>query len=236
MDSIITKSNSWKMFNEISPRYDLLNRLLSLGLDIRWRNQLAKYLFDGGAHNCIDLATGTGDVLLSFFDKKTCIRSAIGIDLAEKMLSIGREKIEKRGLSKNIILKHGDANKIPEKDNVFDNATMSFGIRNTVEPVIVLKEINRVLNPGGRALILEFSIPKNPLLKLGHLFYLRTVVPFVGGLVSGNAKAYKYLNSTIETFPCGNEFCQLMKDSGFVNVKANALMGGIATIYQGDKE
>jgi len=229
------KSESWKMFNDISSKYDLLNHLLSFGLDNRWRKILSKFLVEREKTSVIDLATGTADVLLSFFKNTSFVKRGFGIDLADKMLDIARKKVTKRGLEDMILLKHGDANEVPFDDRQFDNVTISFGIRNVEVPSNVLKEMYRVLNPNGRALILEFSMPRNSIMRAGNLFYLRTVVPIIGGLISGNFKAYRYLNQTIEAFPYGDDFCTLMKEQGFKNVKANQLLFGVATIYQGDK-
>ena len=232
---VLPKSESWKMFNQISTSYDLLNHLLSFGLDIRWRKSLAKFLPKKNYVKIIDLATGTADVLISLCRRQKNIESAVGIDLADKMLEIGRKKIEKENLSKIITLKEGDAARILYADNAFDAATIAFGIRNVENPQIVLNEMHRVVREGGRALIMEFSLPNNLIFRVIHLFYLRAVVPILGGMISGHMHAYRYLNQTIETFPYGEEFCQMMERSGFKNVKANPLLFGVATIYQGDK-
>ncbi|MCA9407816.1 MAG: bifunctional demethylmenaquinone methyltransferase/2-methoxy-6-polyprenyl-1,4-benzoquinol methylase UbiE [Candidatus Omnitrophica bacterium] len=235
MNTHIPKSQSWQMFNQISPRYDLLNHFLSFGLDIVWRKRLSRYLVKKKKSHLLDLATGTGDVILTLVQLNPEIESALGIDMAEKMLEIGRKKIEKKGLSRKITLKHADANQIPSSDYSADNITMAFGIRNVEDPVCVLKEMHRVLKNNGRSLILEFSLPQNSLVKWGHLFYLRTIVPALGWLLSGHYLAYKYLNQTIENFPYGKDFCDLMQQAGFKNVKANELLFGVATIYQGEK-
>jgi demethylmenaquinone methyltransferase/2-methoxy-6-polyprenyl-1,4-benzoquinol methylase len=229
------KTESWRLFNDISPRYDLLNRLLSFGLDIHWRNCLAKYLPTHGKLHILDCATGTGDVLLRLFKNSQHIQSAVGIDLAEKMMEIGRRKIESVGLSKHIKLQTGDAMMIPSADNTFDATTMAFGIRNTPNPQNVLNEMHRVLKKGGRALILEFSLPQNPIIRFFHLTHLRYIVPLIGGLFTGHFQAYQYLNQTIELFPYGNQFINMMQQSGFSRVQAHTLLFGTATIYQGDK-
>jgi len=234
-NTMLSKSDSWRMFDDISPRYDLLNHLLSFGLDIHWRKQLAKFLAGRDGQKVLDLATGTADVLLSLFARSKNIQSGCGIDLAGKMMAIGRKKISQRGLEPHITLQHGDANHIPFDENTFDAATMAFGIRNMENPTRVLCEMHRVLNTGGRALILEFSLPQNALVRYVHLFYLRYIVPSVGTLFSGHAEAYRYLNKTIETFPYGNDFCALMTQAGFENVAAHPLLFGIATIYAGEK-
>ena len=223
------------MFNQISSKYDLLNHLLSFGLDIHWRNKLAKFLPKRANLEILDLATGTADVLLTICKSNFQIKQATGIDLADKMLDIGRAKVAKQNLTDKILLKHGDATQIPFSPNSFDTVTISFGIRNVENPQMVLHEMHRVLRNEGRALIMEFSLPNNRVLRALHLFYLRTIVPILGGLVSGHAQAYRYLNQTIEAFSYGEQFTKMMERSGFKNVKANPLLFGVATIYSGDK-
>ena len=234
-DKIPSKSQSWQMFNTISSRYDFLNHFLSFGLDRSWRRKVAKSLTSQPHQRVLDLATGTADTLLAFFKYNPHVASAVGIDLADKMLDIGRGKVRQEKLEDKIILQHGDANQIPFENQSFDAASIVFGIRNVVDPIIVLKGMYRVLKVGGRALILEFSLPANCFVRAVHLFYLRTVVPFVGWLFSRNYHAYRYLNLTIEEFPYGEKFCQMMTEAGFKMVKANSLLWGVATIYQGDK-
>ncbi len=231
----IPKSESWRMFDDISPRYDLLNRLLSFGLDVFWRRQLVKFLPAQHNQKLLDLATGTADVPLTLVRRSKNIEYAVGIDLADKMLTIGQAKVMAAKLEDRIMLNHGDASYIDFNAEVFNAVTIAFGIRNVEDPLQVLREMQRVLKPQGRALILEFSLPENKTLRALHLFYLRKVVPTIGGLVSGHAQAYRYLNQTIERFPCGPDFCAIMEDAGFRNPQAHPLLGGIATIYTGEK-
>lgn len=229
------KSESWQMFNTISPKYDLLNRLLSFGLDIHWRNRLISMFPKKDHLKALDLATGTADVLLSLAHKKGgSLSKSYGVDMAEKMLEIGRKKIIQSGFSDTLELKAGDASKIPFYDDQFDAASISFGIRNVEHPIRVLEEMNRVLKPGAPALILEFSLPKNPIIRFCHLFYLRYIVPIIGWIFSGNYKAYKYLNQTIEKFPFGDDFLALMAQGGLKNTSATELLFGTATIYRGE--
>jgi demethylmenaquinone methyltransferase/2-methoxy-6-polyprenyl-1,4-benzoquinol methylase len=225
----------WRMFDRIAHRYDLLNRLLSFGLDVRWRNRMAGFLAARGNQHLLDLATGTADQLLALMDRSGCISRATGMDMAEAMLERGREKVKRRGLDPVVRLETGDAVHIPSPDDAFDVVTISFGIRNVEDVGGSLKEMHRVLKPGGRALILEFSMPANRCVRTGHLFYLRHILPRIGGMVSGDFEAYRYLNRTIESFPYGREFCALMETAGFRETKAHAQTFGVATIYQGDK-
>ena len=235
MPTTIKKSESWKMFDDISPRYDLLNRLLSFGLDIHWRNQLAKYVNSAESISVLDVATGTADVLLTFFRKCPNIDKAWGIDLSEKMMAVGQKKINQLGLQDKIQLKKGDACSIPFDNAQFDNVSISFGIRNVQDPLKALKEMCQVIRGDGTALILEFSMPKNLLIRVVHLFYLRWFVPVIGWIFSGHYRAYKYLNQTIEEFPSGEEFTSLMLKAGFKSTQAHPLLFGVATIYVGTK-
>ena len=231
----ISKEESWKIFDQIAPRYDLLNRVLSLGLDVRWRRRLGGFLPETPHIRLLDLATGTADVPLILMQHVTRVDSASGIDMSQKMLDIGQRKVRAKGLESKIELRHGDAAAIPYPEENFDALTIAFGIRNLPDIHNALQEMKRVLRPGGRALILEFSLPTNRLIRPLYLVYLRHLVPLIGYIISGHYRAYRYLNRTIETFPYGKDFCALMEEAGFGNVRANTLMFGIASIYQGDK-
>jgi len=230
-----SRRDVWKMFDRIAHRYDLLNRLLSFGQDVVWRNKLAKHLKNKPDQQILDLATGTADVLLSIYKKSNLINKGIGIDLAEKMLDIGTQKIARHNLENKLTLEIGDASEIPYSDNSFDVVSIAFGIRNLTDTEKRLREMYRVLGSGGRALILEFSLPENRFFRSLYLFYFRKILPVFGGVISGDSYAYRYLNQTVETFPFGEDFLKLMKSAGFSDVKATPLTFGIATIYQGDK-
>jgi len=223
----------WRMFDRIAPRYDLLNRLLSLRQDVVWRNKVARYLPDVNQQKVLDIATGTADLLLSLFDKSDRIHSAVGIDLSPKMLQLGLKKIAAGKLDDRISLMRADALQIPFADGSFDAVTIAFGIRNVADVPKALAEIHRVLKPGGRVLILEFSMPRNWLVRKLYPFHLRGILPRLGGMISGNRYAYRYLNETVETFPHGEEFCDLMRQAGFAEVQAEPMTFGIATIYHG---
>ncbi|MBN1869266.1 MAG: bifunctional demethylmenaquinone methyltransferase/2-methoxy-6-polyprenyl-1,4-benzoquinol methylase UbiE [Candidatus Omnitrophica bacterium] len=233
--AVLSKAQSWQIFDDISNRYDFLNHLFSFGLDVQWRRQLAKHITPKGGQKVLDLATGTADVLLALFRQNPHIHSGFGIDLSDKMMAIGRHKIAQHGLSRYITLSQGDVNQAPFQNNLFDVVTIAFGIRNTEDPQRVLREMYRVLKTGGRALILEFSLPQNNIVRPICLFYLRHILPVIGGMFTGQFQAYRYLNQTIENFPYGNAFCGLMHNAGFENVKAHPLFFGAASIYQGDK-
>jgi len=232
---VLPKSDSWKMFNDIAGRYDFLNRLLSLGQDVRWRRALRQFMPETHNQTILDLATGTADVLITLAQNNPNIAQGFGVDPAIKMLEIGREKIKAQHLDNRLTLQQGDAQALPFKDGTFDCVTISFGIRNIPDLRLALLEMYRVTKKDGRVLILEFSKPANPLLKTGHWVYLQTFVPIVGFLFSGNFKAYTYLNQTIQTFPYGDRFCKILKQMGFVNIVPHPLMGGAATIYVAQK-
>ncbi len=234
-DLVLPKSDSWKMFNDIAGRYDFLNRLLSLGQDVRWRKALRKFLPETDKQIILDLATGTADVLIVLAKDNPRIHRGHGIDPAVKMLEIGRKKIKRQRLDGRLALAQGDAQALPFSNDTFDAVTIAFGIRNIPDLRLALLEMFRVTKKGGKIIILEFSKPENPVLKAGHWFYLQTVVPIVGFLFSGNFKAYTYLNQTIQTFPYGDRFCKILKQMGFINIQPHALMGGAATIYVAQK-
>jgi demethylmenaquinone methyltransferase/2-methoxy-6-polyprenyl-1,4-benzoquinol methylase len=231
-----SRANVWYMFNRIAGRYDLLNHLLSFGQDILWRKKVASFLRDTTNQHILDLATGTGDQIIILVKKCKNISSAIGIDIAENMLRIAQQKINKNNLQQVIQLKQGDASKIEFSDNTFDTVTISFGIRNVELLKKSLQEILRVLKPGCRFIVLEFSIPQNEFLKRIYLLYLRKILPFMGSLISGDRIAYRYLNQTIENFPWGNNFLKLLSEAGFCNCGLLSLTFGIATIYYADKQ
>lgn len=221
------------MFDRIADRYDLLNRLLSFRRDVAWRKKMLTYLPDRRPLDILDIATGTADQLLSFARIDGLMSNGVGIDMSEEMLAVGRRKIADRGLDQSLTLKTGDAMHVPFPDQSFDTVTISFGIRNVLDIEAGIAEMARVLRPGGTALILEFSTPVNRLFRPLYLVYLRHVLPILGGLISGEYKAYKYLNRTIETFPYGEDFCELMRRNGFAQAKPHPLTFGIATIYEG---
>jgi demethylmenaquinone methyltransferase/2-methoxy-6-polyprenyl-1,4-benzoquinol methylase len=231
----LPRTDIWRMFDRIAGRYDLLNHLLSLGQDIRWRKKVVRFMIDKNDQYILDLATGTGDQLLYMFSCSDRVNRAVGIDLAIKMLEKGREKIKKKQLDDLIVLKEGDVEDIQYSDNTFDAVTISFGIRNVKHVDQSLSEMFRVLKPGGRAIILEFSIPSNILMRGIYLLYFRYLLPFIGSIISGDGYAYRYLNETVEDFPYGEAFSELLKASGFNNVSMYLLTFGIATIYCGDK-
>ncbi|MBC7537996.1 MAG: bifunctional demethylmenaquinone methyltransferase/2-methoxy-6-polyprenyl-1,4-benzoquinol methylase UbiE [Bacteriovorax sp.] len=230
----LRKKESYKIFNEIASTYDLLNHTLSFGIDIYWRKKLLKHLPQKDSINALDLATGTGDVPLTLVSDPR-IKKITGIDLSKGMIDIGVAKVKKKGLEKKIFLMLGDGVNIPAGDNAFDLTTISFGIRNFSDPQKSLHDIHRVLKPDGRLMIMEFAIPKNPIIRAIYFFYFRYLLPKIGNLVSKHKDAYTYLNQSVEEFPYGENFLALMRNAGFKNLKMQPLTFGIAMLYIGDK-
>jgi demethylmenaquinone methyltransferase/2-methoxy-6-polyprenyl-1,4-benzoquinol methylase len=225
----------WRMFDRIARRYDFLNHTLSFGRDVAWRKKLVGLMPEKAGQIVLDLATGTGDVLLSLTQKSEKIEYGIGIDMAREMMNFGRAKIEEQKKPVKLQLLPGDALHIPFKNSTFDLVTIAFGIRNFADIDQSLQEIYRVLATSGRLLILEFSLPENVIIRAIYLFYFRYMLPGIGGLISGDRNAYHYLNRTVETFPYGADFSKFMEQNGFVNVGIKPLTFRVASIYRGDK-
>lgn len=219
------------MFNRIAPTYDFLNRLLSFRQDVRWRVRAASWLPKSPKIRVLDLATGTGDLALTILKKRDNVSEVIGLDVAQKMLNIAESKKCDARLHFGL----GDACAIPYSDASFDVVTIAFGIRNVTNHLLALREMYRVLKPGGRLVVLEFSTPQ-PFFKPLYLCYFRYVLPFIGGILSGDREAYRYLNRSAEVFVSGLAFLKLMKHAGFQKTTAEPLNFGIATIYVADKE
>lgn len=231
-----SRENIHKMFDQISPTYDLANRVMTFNLDQIWRRKMVKMLPEKDGLFVLDCATGTADQLICMMENSKRIERAIGIDLAAEMVAIGEKKVKDKPYAEKLSFQIASALELPFEDNTFDCVTISFGIRNVTDVKKALAEFYRVLKPGGRLLILEGTVPKMKWLQMIHLFYLRNFLPRIGALISKNNYAYRYLNETIETFPAGEAFCSLMREVGFKEPQANLQTGGVATIYSGNKE
>ncbi|MCF7806794.1 MAG: bifunctional demethylmenaquinone methyltransferase/2-methoxy-6-polyprenyl-1,4-benzoquinol methylase UbiE [Simkaniaceae bacterium] len=229
------KSLSYQLFDQISTNYDRINHILSFGIDVYWRHYLVQHIPKHQLIEAIDLACGTGDQLLTILKKRNNVTHIRGLDLSTEMLKVATKKASKHPEGYRTSFETADAQHLPSSAASTDLITMSFGIRNIENPSLCLKEMHRVLNAKGKVLILEFSMPTSFLFRRLYLFYLRHVLTRIGKLLSKNARAYSYLNETIETFPSGHDFLNLMREAGFSSVQAIPLTFGIASLYIGKK-
>jgi demethylmenaquinone methyltransferase/2-methoxy-6-polyprenyl-1,4-benzoquinol methylase len=222
------------MFDAIAPRYDLLNRVLSVGLDRRWRDRAVAELGLSPGARVLDLCTGTADLALATV-RQVPGAAVLGVDFAGAMLRLGLAKVSAAGLGRSIHLVRGDAARIPVASGTCDGATVAFGIRNVAEPERALAEIARVLRPNGRLAILEFGQPTIPGIRTLYAWYFRYVLPAVGRLVSKHNSAYSYLPASVGTFPPPPEFAAIIAKHGFSNVRAVPLTFGIVYLYVADR-
>jgi demethylmenaquinone methyltransferase / 2-methoxy-6-polyprenyl-1,4-benzoquinol methylase len=222
------------MFDSIAWRYDFLNHFLSFGIDHLWRRRAVRVISRHSKNpEILDVATGTGDLAIAAV--RISPLKITGIDISKKMLEIGREKINKKGLSGRIELLQGDSENIPFADNRFDVAMVAFGVRNFSDPLRGLTEMNRVLRAGGMILVLEFSKPSGLLFRSVYDFYFRHILPFVGRLFSKDKFAYSYLPDSVFKFPDNEEFLRILEKAGFSSTRQVKLTGGVASIYTGLK-
>lgn len=222
------------MFNRISPKYDLLNRVLSLGIDKIWRKKALNLLKADQPKFILDMATGTADLAI---EAATRLKPSkiIGVDIAEDMLKIGRVKIKEKGLDSIIELQKGDSESLPFESNIFDAVIVSFGVRNFENLEKGLKELNRVLKPGGKLMVLEFSQPDKTPFKQFYGFYFSNILPLVGKIVSKDHAAYTYLPESVEEFPYGSRFIEIMKSCGYTPEVLKPFTFGVCTAYVGKK-
>ncbi len=221
------------MFSAIAPRYDLLNRILSFGVDASWRRALVAGLPDG-ATRVLDLACGTGDVTLAAGRARPKL-SVHAADFSLPMLRAARPKVRRAGLAGRVTLENASAEDLPYRSGSFDAVTIAFGIRNVVRRYRALGELHRVLRPGGVALLLDFSLPPNPLARAVYGFYFHRILPLVGGLLSGNLAAYRYLPKSVEGFPSRAEFAAELRAQGFARVTHRDFTLGVATLYRAER-
>ena len=222
-----------EMFNNISRKYDFLNHFLSLGIDVYWRKKAIGMLANSHPKKILDIATGTGDFALMALRLNPT--EIVGIDISEGMLEVGKEKISKRGLEHVIKLEKGDSENIRFEDNSFDASIVAFGVRNFENLEKGLKEINRVLKPGAKFVVLEFSKPRIFPFKQLYTFYFKYILPKIGNSISKDTAAYSYLPESVRAFPDGNDFLERLKESGFKNTTWKPLTFGISSIYTGQK-
>jgi demethylmenaquinone methyltransferase / 2-methoxy-6-polyprenyl-1,4-benzoquinol methylase len=222
-----------KMFNSISGNYDFLNHFLSLGIDIIWRKKAIKMLKSHQPKVILDVATGTGDFALEAL--KLNPEKIIGVDISEGMLDVGRKKMVEKKVDHLIDLQKGDSENLPFEENKFDAIIVAFGVRNFENLERGLGEMLRVVKPGGKVVILEFSRPRSFPFKQLYSFYFKFIVPKIGRLVSNDRSAYTYLPESVQAFPDGNHFTQLLSRLGYQNTTCKPLTFGISSLYTGTK-
>ena len=227
------KEQVTKMFDTISGDYDGLNRVISFGIDIKWRKKVVKIVKENNPDTILDIATGTGDLAINLAE--TNATKIIGLDISSGMLEIGKAKIKNKALDSKIEMILADSENMPFEDNTFDAITVAFGIRNFESLENGLKEIYRVLKPNGTFVILETSMPtKAPYLQ-GYKFYTKNILPLIGKLFSKDRSAYKYLSESASAFPYGETLNNILRNIGFINVEDFPQTLGVATIYKSSK-
>lgn len=223
-----------QMFDNISENYDGLNRVISLGSDIKWRKKVIKMVGDTKPNAILDIATGTGDLAIQFAES-TNAEKIVGLDLSEGMLSIAKKKVSGKPISQKIEFIQGDSEALPFEDNTFDAITVSFGIRNFENLEVGLSEILRVLKSNGIFVVLETSVPSKFPFKQGYNLYSKNILPLIGKVFSKDKVAYKYLSESASTFPHGEKLNNILGEIGFKNVENHPQTFGVATIYKATK-
>jgi len=223
-----------EMFDNIAPKYDLLNHTLSGNIDRVWRRRVVSEVRRAKPGRILDVATGTGDLAIAMARRIRDVQM-LAVDLSERMLAVARRKIEARGLDGRIVLDRGDAERLAVADASVDVATVAFGVRNFGDLEAGLRELARTIKPGGKVVILEFSRPRNRAFRALYEFYSYKILPRIGGLVSRDKRAYEYLPASVGEFPAPEEFMGMMSRAGFRNCRARSQSFGIAQIYIGEK-
>ncbi|RAJ14566.1 bifunctional demethylmenaquinone methyltransferase/2-methoxy-6-polyprenyl-1,4-benzoquinol methylase UbiE [Olleya aquimaris] len=227
------KEQVTKMFDTISKEYDGLNRVISFGIDIKWRKKVVELVKATQPKNILDIATGTGDLAINLAE--TSAEKIVGLDISSGMLEVGKQKIKTKNLDNKIEMIIGDSENMPFDDNTFDAITVAFGIRNFETLEKGLKDILRVLKPGGIFVILETSVPTKFPFKQGYQFHSKVILPTVGRLFSKDKTAYKYLSESANVFPYGEALNNILRNIGFINVTDMPQTFGVATIYKASK-
>lgn len=220
-----------EMFDAIAGRYDLLNHLLSAGIDRRWRRRAVRALALTGRERALDLCTGTGDLAIAAARARPGAAHVVGVDFAAAMLRVGREKIQRGRLAARVALVRGDATRIPIRDESVDAVTIAFGIRNVDDVAAACREMIRVLRPGGRIAILEFAVPETPVVGGLYLWYLHHVLPRIGRALSRSNEAYRYLPASIDAFASPDEFVKTLQQAGFVDISTVRMTFGSVCLY-----
>ena len=228
------KQQITKMFDTIAGEYDSLNRVISFGIDIKWRNKVVDVVKEKKPNNILDIATGTGDLAINLANSGA--KEIVGLDISRGMLEIGKEKIRLKQLSDVINMQIGDSENLNFSNDSFDAVTVAFGVRNFETLEKGLKEIFRVLKPGGIFIVLETSVPKKIPFRQGYFIYTKLLLPLIGILFSRDKKAYSYLSNSAAKFPCGEAFNNILRKVGFINVTDQPQTFGVATIYKASKK
>ena len=223
-----------EMFTSIAPKYDFLNRLLSVGQDKYWRQRAIDLLDPMGNERILDVATGTGDMVIEVAKRNLSVQ-IFGIDFSQRMLDLGRIKIARNGYNQAASLQIGSGECLPFADESFDGVICAFGIRNFADVQLGLREFFRVLKPGGRVVVLEFSIPQNQFLKTAYEWYFNLILPKIGNIISGHSNAYSYLPESVANFPSQKKFIKWIEKIGFKKVSFSELTFGIVSIHRGYK-
>jgi len=232
--SLSKKVQIAQMFDTISKEYDGLNRVISLGIDIKWRNKVVKIVGEKKPDSILDIATGTGDLAINLI--KTNAKKIIGLDISEGMLDVGRQKIKTKKLDKTIDMLVGDSENLPFDNSSFDAITVAFGVRNFENLEKGLSEILRVLKPAGSFVVLETSVPSQFPFRQVYFVYTKIFLPLIGRLFSKDKKAYGYLSASAAKFPHGHAFNNILEKIGFIKVKALPQTFGVASIYTATKQ
>lgn len=228
------KEQVTKMFDTISAEYDSINRMMTFGIDIKWRKRVIEIIAKNNPKHILDIASGTGDLAI-MAAQKTDAQAIIGVDISKGMLEIGQQKIAKLDLSKRITLQVADSENLPFDTNYFDAITVAFGVRNFENLDIGIKEIYRVLKPDGVFVVLETSVPTYPIIKQLYLLHSNFLLPLFGKLFSKDPKAYSYLSKSAKNFPYGSKFNNILQKNGFKEVQNKPQTLGVASIYIGKK-
>ena len=223
------------MFDGIAPSYDKLNHVMSLNVDKLWRKHALREIVDGTPQQILDVACGTGDSTIAIAAAAGAGSRVIGADISEGMMALVMEKAAHEGVHDRIRLQVADGENLPYEEGTFHRVTCAFGIRNFEHKEKGLQEFYRVLRPGGKAVILELSVPRNPIIRWFYDLYFMHILPWIGGLISGNKAAYEYLPASVHAFPSPQAFCGMMTEAGFTNVRHKAFTLGLCRMYVGEK-
>lgn len=229
------KEKVQQMFDNIAPTYDKLNHIMSLSVDKLWRRHALKEIVDGTPQRILDVACGTGDSTISIARAAVEGTKVTGADISEGMMALVMEKAGKAGVKDRIDLQVADGEALPYGEGTFDRVTCAFGIRNFEHKEKGLAEFRRVLKPGGKAVILELSVPQNRVIRWVYDLYFLHILPWVGGSISGDKAAYRYLPASVHNFPAPNDFCAMMEAAGFRNVRCRTFTLGLCRMFVGER-